>query len=63
MQSRAEGGADGATAPAWAETMGRLGGRSQKNLRWGDGSCIRPPNIWRSSVMRCAGKYEVTKNR
>jgi len=21
-----------------------------------------PPNIWRSSVMECAGKYEVFKN-
>jgi len=36
-------------------------GRSLQNLRWGDGQCIRPPNIWRSSVMGCAGKYEVLK--
>jgi len=33
------------------------GGRSpQKNFRWGDGSCIRPPNILRSSVCRMPAK-------
>ena len=26
-----------------------------------DGPCIRPPNIW-SSIMECAGKYEIAKN-
>ena len=31
----------------WAETKGR---RSPKNMSWGDGPCIRPPNIWRSSI-------------
>ncbi len=44
----------------WAETQGGLGGRSPQNLRWG-----RPmhpsPNIWRSSVIGCAAKYELTK--
>jgi len=27
----------------------------------GDGPCIRPPNISRSSVVRCVRKYEVSK--
>ena len=31
--------------------LGGLGGRSPKNLRWGDGLCIRLPNIWRSIVL------------
>src|SRR6218665_793468 len=35
--------------------LGRTGGMApQKNLRWGDGPCIRPPNILRSSVVGCA---------
>ena len=29
----------------------------------GDGPCIRPPNILRSSVVRCARKYEQSKER
>jgi len=29
-----------------------------KKLRWGDGSCIRPPNILRSSFVGCARKHE-----
>src|SRR6218665_4229608 len=33
------------------------------NLRWGDGPCIRPPNILRSSVVGCARKYEQSKKR
>ena len=28
------------------------------NLRWGNGPCIRPPNILRSSVVGSARKYE-----
>ena len=27
----------------------------------GDGTCISPPNIWRSRVKGCAEKYEMTK--
>jgi len=34
-----------------------------KTLRWGDGPCIRPPNILRSSVAGCARKYEQSKKR
>jgi len=30
-------------------------------LRWGDGPCICPPNILRSSVVGCARKYEQSK--
>src|SRR6218665_370726 len=33
----------------------------QKNLRWGDGPCIRPPNILRSSVVGCPRKYKQSK--
>ena len=29
----------------------------------GDGPCIRPPNILRSTVMGCEAKYELTKKR
>ena len=32
-----------------------------QNLRWGDGPCIRPPDILRSSVIGCVAKYELTK--
>ena len=28
----------------------------------GDCPCIRPTDIWRSRVTRCAGKYQVLKN-
>jgi len=38
-----------------------LGGRSPQSLRWGDGPCIRPPNILRSSVVGCARKHEKSK--
>ena len=38
-------------------------GRSPQNLRWGDGPCIGPPNILRSSVIGCAWKYEPSKKR
>src|SRR6218665_3448506 len=41
--------------------LGETGGRSPQSLRWGDGPCIRPPNILRSSVVGCAGKYEELK--
>jgi len=37
-------------------------GPSQK-IEVGDGPCIRPPNIFRSAVMRCEVKYELTKKR
>jgi len=43
--------------------LGRTGRRSPKTFEVGDGQCICPPNIWGSSVMGCAGKYEVTKKR
>ena len=31
------------------------------NLRWGNGTGIRPPNILRSTVFGCEAKYELTK--
>jgi len=34
-----------------------------QSLRWGDGPCIRPPNILRSSVVGCARKYGKSKKR
>ena len=40
---------------------GDLGGTVPQSLRWGDGPCIRPPNILRSSVVGCARKYEQSK--
>ena len=40
---------------------GDLGGTVPLKFEVGDGPCIRPPNISRSSVMGCAGKYEVLK--
>jgi len=43
---------------------GELKVRFPKNLRWGgqrDGPCIRPPNIWRSSVIGSMAKYKQTK--
>ena len=33
------------------------------NLRWGDGACISPSNILRSSVIGCVRKYELSKKR
>src|SRR6218665_2476059 len=42
--------------------LGGQGGRSPpKNLRWGDGPCIGPPNILRSSVVGWARKLEERK--
>src|SRR6218665_2726186 len=40
---------------------GDWGDGPPQNLRWGDGPCIRPPNISRSSVVGCAQKYEKSK--
>src|SRR6218665_220844 len=34
--------------------MGGLGDGPPQNLRWGDRSCIGPPNILRISVVGCA---------
>src|SRR6218665_396808 len=43
--------------------LGGLGGRfPPKILGAGDGPCIRPPNILRSSVVGCARKNEQSKN-
>src|SRR6218665_2190728 len=33
----------------------------KKNLRWGDGPCIGPPNILKSSVVGRARKHEQSK--
>src|SRR6218665_363956 len=47
-----------------ASTGGDLegtGGRSFQKIEVGDGSCIRLPNIWRSSVIVCVRKYELSK--
>ena len=41
--------------------LGGLGGRSPQHLRQGDGPCIGPPNILRSSVVGCARKHEQSK--
>ena len=38
------------------------GGRPPK-FEMGDGPCIRPPNILRSSVVGCAQKYEQSKKK
>jgi len=42
---------------------GDLGGTGDglPKFEVGDGSCIRPPNIWRNSVKGREGKYEVIK--
>src|SRR6218665_3264207 len=50
----------------WLNTQGRkprggLGDGPPQSLRWGDGPCIRPPNILRSSVVGCARNYEKSK--
>src|SRR6218665_169757 len=42
---------------------GALSGRFPQQLQVGDGPCIRPPNILRSSVVGCARKYEQSKKR
>jgi len=38
-------------------------GTVPQNLRWGDGPCIRPPNILRSSVVGCAREHEQSRKR
>ena len=40
---------------------GDLGETVPPKFEVGDGPCIRPPYIWRKSVISCEGKYEVTK--
>ena len=37
------------------------GGTAPKKFEVGDGPCIRPPNIFRSSVVGCVRKYELSK--
>ena len=44
-----------------AETWEGLGDGPQQIWGGGDGPCIRPPNILRSSVGGCARKYEQSK--
>ena|SRR6218665_116471 len=39
------------------------GGTVPPKFEVGDGPCIRPPNILRSSVVGCARKYEKSKKR
>ena len=41
----------------------RTGGDGPKKFEVGDGPCIRPPNILRSSVAGCARKYEKSKKK
>ena len=38
-----------------------VGRRSPQESEVGDGPCIRPPNILRSTVIGCEAKYELTK--
>jgi len=40
---------------------GDLGGTVPLKCEVGDGPCIRPPNILRSTVIGCEGNYELTK--
>ena len=48
--------------PAWVETWG-TGGTVPPNLRWGRRPMYPSPNILRSTVIGCEGKYELTKRR
>ena len=41
--------------------LGRTGGRSPPKFEVGDGPCIGPPNILRSSVVGWARKLEESK--
>jgi len=42
--------------------LGETGGRCPPQKNWGgDGPCIRPPNISRSSVIGCMAKYELAR--
>ena|SRR6218665_173962 len=44
--------------------LGRTGGPSPKDLRWGTAHVSAPsPNILRSTVMGCEAKYELIKKR
>src|SRR6218665_991405 len=43
--------------------LGDWGTVPQKKFEVGDGPCIRPPNILRSSVVGCALKYEQSKRK
>jgi len=45
------------------DASGELGRRSPQHLRWGDGPCIRPPNIWRSTVIIDEAKYVLSEKR
>jgi len=45
----------------WMVHGRRLRGTFPKKIEVGDGPCIRPPNIWRSSVIGCVAKHELTK--
>ena len=45
----------------WAETYGDWGDGSPKKIEVGDGPCIRPPNILRSSVCRTCEKARIEK--
>ena len=46
--------------PGGTDRGGNLGGLGDGPPKFevGDGPCIRPPNILRSSVVGCARKYE-----
>ena len=43
------------------DLAGPGGTGSPPKFEMGDGPCIRPPNIWRSSVIGCVQKYELSK--
>ena len=43
--------------------LGRTGGTVPPKFEVGDGPCILPHNILRSTVMGCEAKYELTKKR
>jgi len=52
----------GTSVPLMGGDLGGTGGRSPK-IWGGDGPCIRPSNILRSTVIGCVEKYELTKKR
>jgi len=41
--------------------LGGVRGTVPTKFEVGDGPCIRPPNISKSSVIGCVSKYEVTE--
>ena len=49
----------------WTILGGDLGGTggTPPKFEVGDGPCIRPPNILRSTIMGSEAKYELTKKR